>query len=1032
MTTVPLLDLSEDQWDFLATMAIFKKPVSIDLLGELIPLSPGPLFDLIRRCEKQGWMLTSEGDLFGLSENLPQNLQEKLQEFSTPDRVRKILEELKNSEFIDQIDPEVLANLNISAGHKIEGMAMLIELATTALDQGQPKTSFRHLESIINYCAVITPEGDENSEFLSVILKASDLSLAQGMFILEITSLLERGLKISEKAGDQRRRALIQLHLGRIYFVSNRRLEAFDTLSLGKSLVEELGDDDIMEQSFELLGVFYFQQGLHIKAIEYFEQALQTVEKNHRRTLSLSTLMLASSVGNTGQFHRAVGILDSHWHQAKQSRNTFMATIMQASLGTILLRLNKKTDAIKHLKKALEAALEQRNGWGLWLAGVSLAVYHFMNGDLTESLKVFEYHMKETEKSGIIRHFVSPLMLELTAAYKQEGFLPNLGFRYDDICQTIMQEPNIHMRGVALRLSVSMDISQKPASTSILEALQQSEIHLLQSGDPVQLSKTHAEMARYYVKGNDIELARKYAQKARRGLSEAMGDRFPEELKFLLERDSLSESAAEITEQTLEESFRIIKELIPRPNFDELLHMLISAMTRLFKAERCGLFWLNDQKAQVPELRVAINLFKTDVDSEKFRNSLSLIFEVYRTNLPLIVRQDDKQTAIDGMKKPAMLCLPFCIDEKPRGVLYLDNSYLENGFANIKNEFLDGLSKKLGAYIERIETYGHFTDKARSPAVIHDAVAEPGGTGTIVSRNRKMNRILTQADRVAKTGATVLILGETGVGKEVLARWIHQKSHRTEQGSLVIIDPTTMPENLVESELFGHEKGAFTGASSRKSGRLELAHNGTLFIDEIGEVSDAIQVKLLRVLQEKSFTRVGGTKTIASDFRLLAATNRDLPKEVEAGRFRKDLYYRLNVMEFEIPPLRKRPEDIMQLANSFLARYTRKYDRPGLRLSLDNEATILAYNWPGNIRELKNVIERAVLMADDDKLEFKLYGSLDESESSPFADNPSFEEIQKRYIRYVLEQTNNRVGEAANILKMNRTTLYTRIKKLGI
>ncbi|MBT6499262.1 MAG: sigma-54-dependent Fis family transcriptional regulator, partial [Deltaproteobacteria bacterium] len=395
-------------------------------------------------------------------------------------------------------------------------------------------------------------------------------------------------------------------------------------------------------------------------------------------------------------------------------------------------------------------------------------------------------------------------------------------------------------------------------------------------------------------------------------------------------------------------------------------------------------------------------------------------------------RQANNQSKTEVNRKPAILCLPFALKGQPKGVLYLDNSYLENCFDNIKAEFLNHLSDRLGKYIERIEEYSRFINRPRTQPVAYDAVVETGGTGTILSRDRKMNRILTQADRVAKTGATVLILGETGVGKEVLARWIHQKSHRNSEGSLVVIDPTTMPENLVESELFGHEKGAFTGAISQKSGRLELAHKGTLFIDEIGEISESIQVKLLRVIQEKSFTRVGGTKSIASDFRLLAATNRNLPAEVEAGRFRKDLYYRLNVMEFSIPPLRKRSDDIIQLANLFLATYARKYDRPGLRLSIENETVLKAYQWPGNIRELKNIIERAVLMSEQDELELNLVSDLGAPQANPFDDNPSFAEIQKRYITHVLSQTNNRISEAAKILKMNRSTLYTRIKKLGI
>ena len=188
----------------------------------------------------------------------------------------------------------------------------------------------------------------------------------------------------------------------------------------------------------------------------------------------------------------------------------------------------------------------------------------------------------------------------------------------------------------------------------------------------------------------------------------------------------------------------------------------------------------------------------------------------------------------------------------------------------------------------------------------------------------------------------------------------------------MVVDPTTISENLVESELFGHEKGAFTGADRQKAGRIELAHNGTLFIDEVGEIPLSIQVKLLRALQEKTITRVGGTKTITCNFRLIAATNRSLVDEVAQGRFREDLYYRLNVIPIVLPPLRDRGQDIVMLARHMLARFVSKYNRPDLELTRENEASLMAYAWPGNVREMENMMERAVLLSESDALALNL------------------------------------------------------------
>jgi transcriptional regulator with GAF, ATPase, and Fis domain len=249
------------------------------------------------------------------------------------------------------------------------------------------------------------------------------------------------------------------------------------------------------------------------------------------------------------------------------------------------------------------------------------------------------------------------------------------------------------------------------------------------------------------------------------------------------------------------------------------------------------------------------------------------------------------------------------------------------------------------------------------------------------------------------------------------------------------LDAATIPENLLESELFGHERGAFTGADRQRIGRIELAHQGTLFLDEVGELPGSAQVKLLRTLQEKTFSRLGGTRTIHSDFRLIAATNRELGAEVAAGRFRQDLYYRLHVIPITLPPLRDRSEDIPLLAGHFLNRYGVKYKRSNLRLSPDQEKMLSRYPWPGNIRELKNIMERAVLLSVTDQLELTLPVDLTSGRENPFADGPSLDEIQRRYIGHILQKTGGRIagpGGAAEILGMKRTSLYSRMRMLGM
>ena len=303
----------------------------------------------------------------------------------------------------------------------------------------------------------------------------------------------------------------------------------------------------------------------------------------------------------------------------------------------------------------------------------------------------------------------------------------------------------------------------------------------------------------------------------------------------------------------------------------------------------------------------------------------------------------------------------------------------------------------------------------------------------IVGRSEKLKEVLLQVEQVAATDSTVLILGETGTGKELLARAIQSISARKDR-PLVKVSCAALPESLIENELFGHEKGAFTGAVSRKLGRFELADGGTIFLDEIGDLPLGLQIKLLRVLEEGEFERLGNPKTIRVDVRIIATTNRDLEKALETGRFREDLYYRLNVFPITVPPLRERKDDIPLLVNHFVLRYTKK---TGKRIETVSQRVMNAlqeYRWPGNIRELENIVERSVITSPGNQLE--LGGWLSRNDFS-FRRSPTstLQETERQLILTTLKSTGWRVSGdkgAARILGINPRTLESRINRLGI
>src|SRR5688500_5924309 len=305
-------------------------------------------------------------------------------------------------------------------------------------------------------------------------------------------------------------------------------------------------------------------------------------------------------------------------------------------------------------------------------------------------------------------------------------------------------------------------------------------------------------------------------------------------------------------------------------------------------------------------------------------------------------------------------------------------------------------------------------------------------TREIVGQSTALRRVLDVATQAAPSSATVLVLGESGTGKELIARYIHGKSARA-AGPFVAVNCAAIPESILEAELFGHERGAFTGATARREGRFARARGGTLFLDEIGELSPAVQVKILRVLQEGEYEPVGGN-TVKADVRIVAATNRDLSAEVEAGRFREDLYYRLNVIAVTAPPLRARREDVPLIVDHFLGIYCKKNGRPRLNVPREVLDKLSDYSWPGNVRELENVIERAAVLCRSDTLRLEDLPDVVAQASAPppsalsFPIGTTLEEVENRLIRETLKSTNGDKSLAAQLLGISTRTIY---RKLG-
>lgn len=316
------------------------------------------------------------------------------------------------------------------------------------------------------------------------------------------------------------------------------------------------------------------------------------------------------------------------------------------------------------------------------------------------------------------------------------------------------------------------------------------------------------------------------------------------------------------------------------------------------------------------------------------------------------------------------------------------------------------------------------------------AIAQGADDGCLSFGDPAMEPVVDALRKVARTDATVLLVGESGVGKEVAAQALHRWSRRAE-GPFVAINAAALTDTLLESELFGHEKGAFTGATARRQGRLELAEGGTFFLDEVGEMKVELQAKLLRVIQERRFERVGGSRTLTADVRWVAATNRDLQAEIAAGRFREDLYHRLAVFPVRMPPLRERPRDVLPLAERLLAEVAAEVGRPGLRLDAEAKAALGSYAWPGNVRELRNALERAAILADATVIsgEHLILGMpVGGAASAPAAGGSlvTMADHEREAIRQALAASAGNRRAAADRLDIGERTLYDKLKLYGL
>ncbi|MBN1848367.1 MAG: sigma 54-interacting transcriptional regulator [Deltaproteobacteria bacterium] len=471
-------------------------------------------------------------------------------------------------------------------------------------------------------------------------------------------------------------------------------------------------------------------------------------------------------------------------------------------------------------------------------------------------------------------------------------------------------------------------------------------------------------------------------------------------------------------------------------DLDQLLELIIDSATRMMQAKASSLLLL-DQKTGKLYFKIATGEKKEEVRKYEINMGEGIAGYVAETGEPLLIpdvskdpRWDKRISEYIGFQTHSIACVPMKMEGKIIGVVEIIDK--EDG-SSIKSEDMKTLTAFAGLASMAIGNARKIDQVKRENK---DLKEELETKHQIIGESKSLKKAVSDAFKVANSKTSTLILGESGTGKELLARLIHRAGSRKAE-HLIVLNCAALPETLMEAELFGYEKGAFTGAASRKIGKFELADCGTLFLDEIGEMSGGMQAKLLRVLQEGVFYRVGGLTPISVDVRVISATNRDIAKEVAEGRFREDLFYRLNVVQIRMPALRERKEDIPLLASYFVNHFGRERGLQDLKISEKALEKMREYDWPGNVRELANAIERAVVMGNNQEILLEDLPIFSHKTDQPGLEvgltlKEALDRFKKEFILLNLKHTDGNRSKAAKIMDIQRTYLSRLISQYQI
>jgi transcriptional regulator with GAF, ATPase, and Fis domain len=822
--------------------------------------------------------------------------------------------------------------------------------------------------------------------------------------------------------------ARLELSFGVIHSKQGDYAEANRHLDHAWSLGGRKGDQGLRLRAALAASEMLFQQGLVADAVGKYEEALGKLEDLPEDYDSLrSCARLGWFYAITGEMARGIGLIEAVADKSRPAGHPGLKTYagLMKSLAYMEARRHEEAEAL--LNTLLAQPPEQLGLYIPWAANAAMAYCLYARGDLTGCYRLQERAYESSRRLGM-PHQRGPWNFEYMEALEEAGLVhPDMTCRRE--IARLLAYPDIYMQGVALRVRARLESGRGGGGQRAEADLRRSVELLRRAGARLELARSLVDLGRLLLVAGGEEAARPLLAEAWETFSAVDEPLFPEDLRHHL----LAERREDLVVRTVVEVGNTLGAVRDR---EELLSRIIALIMRLSRAERGGFFLLEEGS---PRLAASRNLEESALGSPEFEPVARMLRQAAESRREVIAERAflSNRAGPDRRGGGWALCGPVMLGERVLGVAYLESGLDGSRLDREDLTLLAAIGNQVAVALDSMQAYDEIArlrDRLEEENRIYLQKLEgPLHLGRLVGESPAMQEVYASVRQVAPTGSTVLILGETGVGKELVARSVHKSSRRRE-GPFIPVD-SSLPEELFASELFGYERGAFTGAVKARPGRIELAGEGTLFLDEVQDLSPAMQSKLLRVIQEHQYTRLGASAPRQADFRLIAASNQDLAELVDRGRFRPDLFYRLNVFPIRVPPLRERQEDIPLLAQHFLEHFAAKMGKEVQGMSDANLEALCAYPWPGNVRELRHVIERGVIVCRGRLLRLPLLEEKRPAGGYAPAEFPSLRRMEKDHILEALRRCGWKVsGEdgAAGLLGLKPSTLYSKIRRLGL